>query len=133
MQKVSLGVQSQGETPGHGDSCFSQTPSHQDPSWLRGACAPKRRVLRQNSQGRQNKMIGQKEDKDQENCPFIKNFPKGDSPSQFACVSFCMYFVFPINFYFSLYLLHPHLNSFLTRQERTRGPSHGHWPLWSSG
>ena len=57
--------------------------------------------MRQISQGGQGKMIGQKEDKDLENCPFIKNlnFPKVQlSLSEFARESFHMSFAFPINF-----------------------------------
>ena len=51
------------------------------------------------ARGGQSKMIGQKEDKDPENCPLIKdlNFPKARL-SEFACVSFRMYFAFPIKF-----------------------------------
>ena len=45
-------------------------------------------------------MIGQKEDKDPENCPPYKGFklPKGATLSEFLLAPFRMYFVFPINF-----------------------------------
>ena len=38
-QKGSLWVKHQGRIPGHNESCSSQKPSLQDPSWLRG-CVP---------------------------------------------------------------------------------------------
>ena len=41
-QRGSLWVKSQGITPGHNEPCSSQKPSLQDPSWLRGAWAPRR-------------------------------------------------------------------------------------------
>ena len=43
-QKGSL-ESSQGMTPGHSESCFSQKPSLRDPSWLRGVCIPQERAL----------------------------------------------------------------------------------------
>ena len=59
-----LGFQSQRIIPGHNESCSSQKPSLWDPSWLRCACAPQGRVLRQINQGKQSKVFGQREDKD---------------------------------------------------------------------
>ena len=50
-QKASLGAKSQGTTPGRKESCFSQKPLYQGPSWLRGVCTPRGKVLRQISQG----------------------------------------------------------------------------------
>ena len=47
VQKGSLWVKGQGILPGHNESCSSQKPSLQDPSWLRGVCTP-----RGGSQGR---------------------------------------------------------------------------------
>ena len=47
VQKGSLWVKGQGIILGHNESCSSQKPSLQDPSWLRGACTP-----RGGSQGR---------------------------------------------------------------------------------
>ena len=131
-----MGVKSQGTTPGHGDSCFSQMPSRRDPSWLRGAWAPKGRVPRQFSQG------GTKQDDRPEGrqrprkLPLYKEFklPKGvtlslSSPVRLsACTLFSQQ-----TFYFSLYLLPPRLNSFLTRQARSRDPGPSHRPLRSSG
>ena len=40
-------VKSMGTMPGHNEACFSQMLSLQDPSWLRGACPPRAKVLKQ--------------------------------------------------------------------------------------
>ena len=36
-----------GTMPGHNEACFFQMLSLQDPSWLRGACPPRAKVLKQ--------------------------------------------------------------------------------------
>ena len=38
VKKDFLWVKSQGKMPDHNESCSSQKPSLQDPSWLRGVC-----------------------------------------------------------------------------------------------
>ena len=50
-RKAPWGSTVRGTMPGDNESCFSQTPSCQDPSRLRGVFAPKGKVLRQISQG----------------------------------------------------------------------------------
>ena len=65
---------------GHNQSCFSQMPLRQDPYWLRDVCTSMGKVLKQISQGGQNKVIGQKEDKDLEEPPYIN-----DLTASFLC------------------------------------------------
>ena len=126
-----LGVKSQRIIPGHKQSCSFQKPSLQDPSWLSGVHT-QGRVLRQINQGRgQSKTMDLMEDKSQKTAPFKEfKLPKGVTLSQPAHAPFCMHFS---KAFFTLYLVCPHLNSFLTRQARTRDTSPHCRPLWSSG
>lgn len=67
-------------------------------------------------------MIGQKKDKDPENCPLIKdlNFPKAVRLSLRIRPAPFLTALFNTTFCFTLYLLPPLLNPFLTNQARTR-------------
>lgn len=73
-------------------------------------------------------MIGPKKDKDPENCPLIKdlNFPK--APTFLRVRPAPSARTFQYNFCFTLYLLPPLLNPFLTNQARTRDSSPHCWP-----
>lgn len=75
-------------------------------------------------------MIGQKKDKDPENCPLIKdlNFPKARLSLRVRPAPFRAHFSFQQTFCFTLYLLPPLLNPFLTNQARTRDSSPHCWP-----
>ena len=126
-QKGSLGVRSGGT--GHNASCFSQTPSRRDPSWLRGACAPMRKVLRLISQERQSKMIGQKGNKNPGKLPPYKGFklPKGATPWVRPCIfpHVLCFFNKLFTFLFTFCLL-PWIHSWQGRQElRTQALASG--------
>ena len=66
-----LGVKSQGIIPSHNESCSSQKPSLQDPSWLRVVCAPKGRVPGKVRCGKRKQIIGLKKEKDPEELTYI--------------------------------------------------------------
>ena len=108
--------------------------SLQDPSWLRGVCAPQWRVLRQINQvgGMKQDDWPERRQKPGKLCLYKEcKLPKGVTLSEFALAPFSMFF--SVNFCFTLYLLPPHLNLFLTRQARTMDSGLNCWALWSSG
>ena len=132
--KGSLESKVRGLIPGHNESCSSQKPSLRDPSWLGCACAPQGTVLQQINQGEQSKVIGLSEDKDPENCLFIKdsNFPK-------VWLSWVCPCTFPHVLFSSINFLLYSLSSaslpelVLDWAGKTRDLSPNCWLLWSSG
>ena len=101
--------------PGHNESCYSQKPSLQDPPWLRCVCTPQGKVLRQINQGLEGdkaRWLAWGKTKTQK-LPPNKGFklPKGETLWAHPCTFLHVIF-------FTLYLLPPCLNSFLTGQTR---------------